>query len=263
MGRVTIPGLYQLKAEHQKILMLTAYNYTMARILDRTQVHMVLIGDSLGMTSLGYSSTLPVTMEDMCRATAAVARGCTQKMIVADMPFLSYQASLESAVLNAGKLMQNGAQAIKIEGAHHLTEIKAIINAGIPVMGHLGFTPQSLFKLGGYRVQAKTEDTACVLMEEARALAQAGVFALVLEMVPAAVAAEIAAELGILTIGIGAGAQTDGQVLVIDDVLGLYDEVKPKFVKRYANLAAEIEIAINGFCQEVQGGIFPDEAHSY
>lgn len=263
MARLNLHSLYKLKTEQKKIAMLTAYQYSIARILDQSDIHMILVGDSLGMTALGYTSTTPVTMQDMISATAAVSRGCEQKFLIADMPFMSYQVAVEQAVHNAGELIKAGAQAVKLEGASHLEAVTAIINAGIPVMGHLGFTPQSVNQLGGYRVQGKTEQAAAVLMEQARRLQEAGVFAIVLEMVPAEVTEKIVEALEVITIGIGAGPATDGQVLVTDDLLGMYDQLSPKFVKKYAQLSADMTRAINHFSGDVQSGVFPNASHSY
>ncbi|HAR62744.1 MAG: 3-methyl-2-oxobutanoate hydroxymethyltransferase [Candidatus Margulisiibacteriota bacterium] len=263
MVRITISDLNNLKEKKQKIVMLTAYNYPFAKIIDKTPTHIILVGDSLGMTSLGYDSTIPVTMEDMCSATSAVARGSASKLIVADMPFLSYQTSIETAVENAGRIMRAGAHAVKIEGAEHIPAIQAIINAGIPVMGHLGFTPQSVNKLGGFKVQGTTAEAVKILVQHAQILKEAGVFALVLEMVPAQAARELTTAIDIVTLGIGAGIHVDGQVLVTDDLIGLFDKFKPKFVKQYTNISKTIEEAITTFNSEVQENQFPNNKHSY
>lgn len=263
MKRTSILDLHKLKEENKKVVMLTGYNFAISNILEKTDIHAILVGDSLGMTSLGYDSTIPVTMEDMCSAVSAVARASKTKFIVADMPFLSYQVSCEKAVENAGKLIQAGAQAVKIEGADYIDTIKAIIKAGIPVMGHLGFTPQSVNKIGGFKVQGNSDEKAQILYNDIKELNEAGVFSIVLEMVPTDVAQKATELSNAITIGIGAGNQTDGQVLVTDDVIGLFDRFKPKFVKRYANIGIDIQNAVNEFAKDVCSGNFPDEEHSF
>lgn len=259
----TIHDLAAWKAQRRRFVMLTAYDYPTARILDEAGVPVLLVGDSVADNVLGYDSTLPVTMEEMLHHCRAVARGAKNALIVGDMPFLSYQVSTEEAIRNAGRfLKEGGAHAVKLEGP--LVELASDIAArGIPVMGHLGLTPQSVHQMGGYRVQARTEEAAGRLREDALALEKAGVFALVLEGIPAPVAAEVTASLRVPTIGIGAGPSCDGQVLVITDLLGLSDRKPAKFVKRYADLRGEIDRAVRTFMKEVEDGVYPDEDHSY
>ncbi len=254
-----------MKQNKQKITMLTAYDYPTAKILDENGVDGILVGDSLGMVVLGYEDTTQVTMEDMIHHIKAVNRGMKQALLVADMPFLSYHMGTIQSVKNAGKLIQEGhAQAVKLEGGQEILEdIKAIIKAGIPVMGNLGLTPQSIHQLGGYIMQGKTEEQVNKMLEDALALESAGVFSIVLEYVPAEVAAFISSKLSIPTIGIGAGVGCDGQILVTHDILGLYQGSTPKFVKRYAEIGIEMEHAVQQYIQEVKQGLFPREEHSF
>ncbi|MBP7829660.1 MAG: 3-methyl-2-oxobutanoate hydroxymethyltransferase [Kiritimatiellae bacterium] len=260
----TAPKIKALKGK-EKIVSLTAYDYAMARLVDAAGIHLVLVGDSLGMTMLGYENTLPVTMDDMIHHTAAVARGVKTALVVGDMPFLSYHASIEQAILNAGRFIQEGgANAVKIEGgAFREPLIHALVQNGIPVLGHIGLTPQSIEVMGGYKVQGRNHAGAQQLLEDARAVEEAGAFALVLEAMPGDLAAEITAAVKIPTIGIGAGPACDGQVLVLHDVLGLYGDFKPKFVKRYAELGAQIVQVVKQYKQEVQTGAFPGPEQSY
>lgn len=262
--RWTAPRIAALKGK-EKIVALTAYDYSTALILDEVGLHMILVGDSLGMTVLGYENTLPVTLEQMLHHTAAVARGVRYALVVTDMPFLTYQVSVEQAIENAGRcLKEGGAAAVKIEGgAFRAPTIRALVENGIPVLGHIGLTPQSIQALGGYRVLGKKPPEAEQLIRDARAVAEAGVFAIVLEAMPAELAQEITAEVPVPTIGIGAGPHCDGQILVLHDVLGLYGEFKPKFVKRYANLGEEIRKAIEQYRKEVTEGTFPGPEHCY
>lgn len=260
---VRISDLFSKKEKGEKITMLTAYNYPYARIMEDTDLDMILVGDSLGMTQLGYDSTLPVKMQDMCSSVSAVARASKKKFIVADMPFMSYQVSIENAVENAGLLIQSGANAVKLEGAEYAEAIKAIVKAGIPVVGHLGFTPQAVNALSGPKLQAKTEELAEKIIHEAKVVEEAGAFSIVIELVPGAVARKITEKSNSIIIGIGAGPDVDGQVLVIDDILGIFDKFKPKFVKRYAELGAEIRKAISDYCNEVTSGQFPSEENCY
>jgi 3-methyl-2-oxobutanoate hydroxymethyltransferase len=248
-----------------RISCLTAYDFTSARLLDAAGIDIALVGDSLGMTMLGYDSTLPVTMDDMLHHSAAVARGVNEALVVADMPFLSYQVSVGQAVENAGRfLKESGADAVKIEGGViRRSVVEALLANGIPVMGHIGLTPQSVKAFGGFKVQGKQPPEAEQLLKDAEALEQAGVFSIVLECVPAELAGEITRSVGVPTIGIGAGPQCDGQVLVMHDLLGLYTEFKPKFVKRYAELGTEYQSAFEAFKQEVRDGTFPTAEHSY
>ena len=263
--RKTILDIKKMKTLGEKITMLTAYDYGMASILDESDIDILLVGDSLGNVVLGYESTLPVTMDDMVRHTQAVARGSQKAMIVADMPFLSYQVSPDSALANAGRLLKEGnAQAVKLEGGReHADIVHKMTYAGIPVMAHLGLTPQSVNQLGGYRVQGKQEDTAEIIMQDAKCLEEAGAFSLVLECVPEKLAAEITAALSIPSIGIGAGVHCDGQVLVVNDMLGMNDRMTPKFVKKYAQLNVDIKNAVKLYIQDVKTSAFPDDEHSF
>lgn len=260
---VTVHDLRAWKAEGRRWAMLTAYDFPTARILDGAGIPVLLVGDSLAQNVLGYETTLPVTMEEMLHHVRAVARGTSEAMVVADMPFLSYQVSVEDGVRNAGRfLKEGGAHAVKIEGpqielTHRLTEL------GIPVMAHVGLTPQSVHEMGGYRVQGRGEEAANRLMEQASALEKAGAFSMVLEGVPADLGGRITSSVQIPTIGIGAGPGCDAQVLVITDLLGLSEGKLPKFAKAYANLRAEIADAARAFAKEVEEGTFPDEGHSY
>jgi len=266
MGKkVTTATFRKMKQNKQKITMLTAYDYPTAKTLDQSGIDGILVGDSLGMVVLGYEDTTRVTMADMLHHVKAVSRGVERALVVADMPFLSYHLGTTQSVANAGKLIQEGqAQAVKLEGGREiLDDVKAIIRAGIPVMGHLGLTPQSVHQLGGYMLQGKTEEQAKIMMEDALALEEAGVFALVLEYVPAELAAMISSKLSIPTIGIGAGVGCDGQILVTHDLLGLYQGTTPKFVKRYAEIGESMKEAFTQYIQEVKQGVFPREEHSF
>lgn len=265
INRKTILDIKKMKIQGEKIAVLTAYDYGMASILDESDIDILLVGDSLGMVVLGYDTTLPVTMEDMLHHTKAVSRGAQNALIVADMPFLSYQISPESALANAGRFLQEAnAQAVKLEGGREYAEIvKKITSAGIPVMAHLGLTPQSIHQIGGYKVQGKKEDAARKIIEDAKILEEAGAFSLVLECIPEGLASEITHSLAIPTIGIGAGVNCDGQVLVINDMLGIYDKFTPKHVKKYANLNLEIKKAVKTYIAEVKHGSFPDIEHSF
>ena len=248
----------------EKIVSLTAYDFATARMLDESGVHLVLVGDSLGMTVLGYENTLPVTMRDMIHHTAAVVRGVKQALVVADMPFMSYQVSIEQALANAGRFLKIGAHAVKIEGGEQRVPlIRALVGNGIPVLGHIGLTPQSIQEFGGFRVQGRTEEAARKLLRDARAIAKAGVFAIVVESVPPKLAARISAAVKVPTIGIGAGPHCDGQVLVIHDLLGLGGDWKPKFAKRYADLGTAARKAIGAYQREVATGKFPGPEHCY
>lgn len=253
------------KEEKQKITMLTAYDYSFAKLMDEAGINSILVGDSVGMVCLGYEDTLPVTMEDMIHHTKAVARGAKNALVVADMPFMSYQTSVYDAVVNAGRLIkEGGAQAVKLEGGFEVTEqIKAIVDASIPVVAHIGLTPQSVNAFGGFKVQGKSEAAAQKLLDEARAVEKAGAFAVVMECVPAKLAAKITEELSIPTIGIGAGAGCDGQVLVYQDMLGLFSDFTPKFVKQFANVGEIVKGAFEGYIREVQEGTFPTQEHTF
>lgn len=257
--KVWPPYLKEMKQRGEKIAMLTAYDALLARLLDRAGIDVLLVGDSLGMVLLGYGTTLPVTMDAMVHHTAAVSRGTVRALIVADMPFLSYQISAPEAVRNAGRLVQEGgANAVKIEGGRPVLEtVTRLVEAGIPVMGHLGLTPQSVNKLGGFRRQAKSKKDAERLIEDAHALEEAGVFSIVLESIPPELGQTVSAELSTPTIGIGAGPHCDGQVLVSYDVLGLTEYSAPSFAKRYAPLGEVISEAAKAYAQEVREGRFP------
>ena len=265
MKKVTIQTLRQMKQAGDKVVMVTAYDATFARILDDGGVDVLLVGDSLGKVVQGQDSTLPVTVDDIVYHTAAVRRGPERAHLVADMPFMSYQASVDEAVRNAGRLMaEGGAEAVKLEGGAEYAEVVSrIVRAGIPVMGHLGLTPQSVHAIGGYRVQGKTDAAAEKLLADAQALEAAGIFALVLEAVPTEVAQQVTEALSIPTIGIGAGAGCDGQVLVCYDLLGFNPDFKPKFVKRFADGYQTLRGAVETYAAEVRGGTFPDDAHSF
>jgi len=263
--KVTTAELRRMKAEGRPITMLTAYDYPMARLVDAAGVDVILVGDSVGNVVLGYTSTLPVTMDEMVHHVKAVARGVTRAMVVADMPFLSYQVSTEEALRNAGRFLKEAeAQAVKLEGGREITDrVRALVAAGIPVMGHIGLTPQAVHQMGGYRVQGRDVATARKLLDDARALEEAGAFSLVLECVPAPLAQLITEELTIPTIGIGAGPFCDGQVLVTHDLLGLYGGFAPKFVKRYAELHGAITRALEEYVREVRERKFPGPEHSF
>ncbi len=264
-GKVTTLKLKEMKQRGEKFTVLTCYDYSTAKLLDQAGIEVLLVGDSLGMVLLGYNSTLPVTMEDMVIHTKAVSRGTKNALVVADMPFMSYQISVSESVRNAGRFLQEaGANAVKLEGGREIAcTIKAINDAGIPVMGHLGLTPQSINKLGGYRVQGRDEETSRIIINNALALQDAGAFAIVLECVPATLAKMVTERVDIPTIGIGAGVACDGQVLVIHDLLGLYSDLSPKFVKRYASLHREIVAAVTQYKDEVKAGKFPGPEHSF
>ncbi len=262
--KVTTLTLRQKKERSEPISMLTAYDYPTALTMDQAGMDAILVGDSLGMVVLGYENTLPVTMEDMLHHCRAVARGAKSAMLIGDMPFMSYQASVDEAVRNAGRFLQNGGMdAVKLEGGHERVDaIRAIVAAGIPVMGHIGLTPQSVHQLGGFRPQGKSALAAKRLLEDALLLEDAGCFSIVLESVPARLGALISKKLTIPTIGIGAGAGCDGQVLVTHDMLGLFERFTPKFVKKYADLHTEMQRAFGAYIADVQARTFPDAAHT-
>jgi len=265
MEKVTVTSLHRMKAEGQMITMLTSYDYPMTRILDETGVDVILVGDSVGNVILGYSNTLPVTMEEMLHHTRAVSRGCTRALVVGDMPFMSYQTGLEEAKRNAGRFLKDaGAEAVKLEGGVNMAEvIKAIVDIDIPVMAHIGLTPQSVHRMGGYKVQGRDEKQRLQLKQDARAVQEAGAFSVVLECVPSSLAKEITSELAIPTIGIGAGIECDGQVLVLHDLLGLLGGFRPKFVKSYVHLPEIISKAVKQYLDEVRARTFPDEPHAF
>ena len=261
----TVLTFKQAKAEGKKLSMLTAYDYSMAKIIDESGVHGILIGDSLGMVVKGEEDTLSVTMEEVIYHTKAVKRGAKNALVVSDMPFLSYQVSIEQAVLNAGRLVkEGGASAVKLEGgANVAAQVKAIVDAQIPVMGHIGLTPQSVNAFGGFKVQGKSEAAAKQLIEDAVLLEKAGAFSIVLEGIPEKVAELITKAVSIPTIGIGAGKHCDGQILVYQDMLGMFSDFVPKFVKQYANLGTIMKEAIGSYVNEVQEGAFPEEKHTF
>lgn len=261
----TVLTALQQKADGDRISMLTAYDFSTARLEDEAGVNMILVGDSLGMVMLGYEDTLSVTMEDMLHHTKAVARGAKNAMVIADMPFMSYQTSVYDAVRNAGRLIKEGrAHAVKLEGGASVSgQIRAITDAQIPVMAHIGLTPQSVNAFGGFRVQGKTEERARQLIEEAKIVEEAGAFAVVLECVPALLAEKITKSVKIPTIGIGAGAGCDGQVLVYQDMLGMYGEFVPKFAKKFADAGELMKNAFKEYINEVKSGAFPSEEHTF
>ncbi len=263
--RITINQIKEMKHRGEKIAMLTAYDYTTAKIVDQAGIPLILVGDSLGTVVLGYGSEIPVTMDDMIHHTKAVARGTKKAMVIGDMPFMSYHISTEEALRNAARFIQEGgAQAVKLEGGVNVAEkVNRIVGCGIPVMGHIGLTPQSVHQLGGHRVQGKTPEAAKALLKDARALEEAGAFAVVLETIPAQLASLITSKVSIPTIGIGAGTGCDGQVLVISDMLGLFTDFVPRHVKQYAKLADIMSSAVTDYYSEVKAGTFPTEAHSF
>lgn len=262
---VTTTHIQAMKEAGQRITMLTAYDAISGRLVDEAGVDMVLVGDSLGMVILGHDTTLPVTMDEMLHHTRAVRRGVQRALVVGDMPFGSFQGSVDTAVNNAVRFLKEaGADAVKLEGGQRVVAaVQRMVKMGIPVMGHIGLTPQSVQVFGGFKVQGRDQDQRQALLADAHALEEAGVFSLVVEGVPADLAAEITRSLTIPTIGIGAGPACDGQVLVLHDMLGLVEDFKPKFVKRYAQLATLTKEAVAQFCTEVRQGTFPDEDYSY
>jgi len=263
--KVTIPMLARMKAEGKKIRMITAYDYPTALLVDRAGIDIILVGDSLAMVVLGHENTVAVTMDEMLHHCRAVARGAKYPLLVGDMPFLSYQVDRREAVRNAGRfLKEGGMDVVKLEGGQEMADtVKAIVDAGIPVMGHIGLTPQSISKLGGFRVQGKSVEAAKKLLADAAALEEAGAFSIILEAVPDRLAKLITERVKIPTIGIGAGPHCDGQVLVIHDLIGLFDRFTPKFVKRYANIFPILTQALEQYRQEVLSGAFPGREHSF
>ena len=261
----TVLTFQQAKENGEKLTMLTAYDYSTAKLIDEAGVNSILVGDSLGNVILGYEDTISVTMEDMIHHGAAVARGAKNALVVIDMPFMSYQTSVYDALVNAGRLMKEGrGDAVKLEGGVEVCpQIKAIVDAGIPVCAHIGLTPQSINAFGGFKVQGKSEAAAKKLLEDSKAVEEAGAFAVVIEGVPAKIAALITEQLYIPTIGIGAGKDCDGQVLVYQDMLGMFSDFTPKFVKRYANIGEVMKEAFQNYIKEVQDGVFPAEENTY
>jgi 3-methyl-2-oxobutanoate hydroxymethyltransferase len=255
-----------MKKKGKKIVMLTAYDAPTAAILSEVGVDMILIGDSVGNSLLGYESTIPVTLDDIIHHSAAVARARPDSLIIGDMPFMSYKVSAEQALENCGLMLQEGgAEAVKIEGGTDpvIDIVRSLVDAGIPVMGHIGLTPQSIFQLGGYRIQGRTAEMAKMLVEQAKKLEEAGAFSMVIELVPSETGRIITESVNIPTIGIGAGPYCDGQVLVLWDMLGLFEDFNPKFVKKYANVRELIKNAVSEYSEEVRNGTFPDSEHSF
>lgn len=263
--KMTILDIQKMKAEGDKIAMLTAYDYPFARMMDKAEIDIILVGDSVGSVVMGYENTLPVTVEDIIYHTRAVVRGTQSALVVADMPFMSYQVDVSEARLNAGRFIKEaGAEAVKLEGGENIAPtIKAIVDMDIPVMAHIGLTPQSIHRMGGYKVQGKKDEQRAQLIADAKAVEAAGAFSVVLEAIPAPLAAEITELLSIPTIGIGAGPQCDGQVLVIHDILGLCEKYSPKFVKKFADVSGQISGGIKDFIKEVKEGSFPTDEHSF
>ena len=263
--RVTITQIKEMKQKGEKITMLTAYDYTTAKIIDEVGIPLILVGDSLGMVVLGYESTIPVTMEEMLHHTRAVVRGTKRTMVIGDMPFMTYHISVDQALGNAARFIQEGgAQAVKLEGGVTVAEkVSRIVSCGIPVMGHIGLTPQSIYQFGGFKVQGKTPESAVRLLKDAQALEEAGAFAIVLETVPTPLATLITQKVGIPTIGIGAGIGCDGQVQVINDILGSFSDFVPKHAKQYAKLADIISTAVTEYDNEVKAGSFPTDKQSF
>ena len=260
MDKVTVPALKEMKGK-EKITMLTAYDFCFAQILDEAGIDIILVGDSVGTTVLGYPTTLPVTVSEMIHHTRAVTKAVKRALVVIDMPFMSYQESIEKAKKNAGKMIkESGAEAVKIEGGERMKDvIKAIVDIDIPVMGHIGLTPQSYHAIGGYKVQKEEKR----LLKDAKAIEEAGAFSIVLECVPRQIAKRITEEISIPTIGIGAGPDCDGQVLVVHDLLGLLGDFRPKFVKQYARMRDLVKESVAEYIEEVRKGIFPDDSHSF
>jgi 3-methyl-2-oxobutanoate hydroxymethyltransferase len=265
INEITSSVIREMKRRGEKITVLTAYDYPTAYILDEAEIDIILVGDSLGMVVLGYDSTIPVTMDEMIHHTKSVSRAVKRSLVIGDMPFMSYQCSSDKAIYNAGRFLKEaGAHGVKIEGGREVAEItQRMVQAGIPVMSHLGLTPQSVHQLGGFKVQGKDERAAQRILEDAKILEEAGSFSVVLECIPVELARKITDALHIPTIGIGAGVHCDGQVLVLHDVLGLFERMKPKFVKRYAELGVEIKDAVKKYAHEVRTGVFPDAEHSF
>lgn len=263
-NRITIPGIMKMKLDRQRITVLTAYDFPFARLVDAGGVDIILVGDSAGVVVAGHDTTLPVTMDEMLYHVKAVKRADPKALVVADMPFMSYQTGVEDACRNCGRMIkEGGAEAVKLEGGSNMAHvIRAVSSIDIPVMAHIGLTPQSIHRMGGYKVQGRN-DQAERIMDDAFAVQYAGAFAVVLEGIPSTLAAEITAELAIPTIGIGAGPSCDGQVLVIHDILGLCEKYSPKFVKRYADLAPIISAAVSNYVADVRSGEFPKEEHSF
>jgi 3-methyl-2-oxobutanoate hydroxymethyltransferase len=260
----TVQDIINMKKEKKKISVITSYDYTLASLCDRAGIDVMLVGDSAGMVMLGYENTIPVTMDQMCMFTEAVSRARKNSLLVADLPFMSYQASIEDAINNSGRLIKAGADAVKLEGGSIMAEtISAIVDIGIPVMGHIGLQPQTTMLSEGYKVQGKTKDSAMKLIEDAKELEDAGVFSIALEMISHEVGQIISESVNIPTIGIGSGVNCDGQVLVVQDLLGMYDKIKPKFAKRYMNLSEDIVKSLEEYRTDVESGSFPAKENSF
>ena len=260
----TVQDIIKMKKEKKKISVITSYDYTLASLCDKAGIDVLLVGDSAGMVMLGYENTIPVTMDQMCMFTEAVSRGRKDSLLVSDLPFMSYQASIEDAINNSGRLIKAGADAVKLEGGSIMAEtISAIVDVGIPVMGHIGLQPQTTMLSEGYKVQGKTKDSAMKLIEDAKELEDAGVFSIALEMVSHEVAQIISETVSVPVIGIGSGVNCDGQVLVVQDLLGMYDKIKPKFAKRYMNLSEDIIKSLENYRSDVESGDFPTKENSF
>ncbi|MEK9681768.1 MAG: 3-methyl-2-oxobutanoate hydroxymethyltransferase [Nitrosopumilus sp.] len=256
----SVQDIVNMKKEKKKISVITAYDYTLASMCDKAGIDVMLVGDSAGMVMLGYENTIPVTMDQMCMFTEAVSRARNNALLVADLPFMSYQASIEDAINNSGRLIKSGADAVKLEGGSIMAEtISGIVDVGIPVMGHIGLQPQTTMLSQGYKVQGRTRDSAIQLIQDAKELEEAGVFSIALEMVSHEVAQIISETVSIPTIGIGSGVNCDGQVLVVQDLLGMYDKIKPKFAKRYMNLSEDIVKSLEDYKSDVESSKFPAE----
>ena len=254
----SVQDILKMKKEGRKISVITSYDYTLASLCDKAGIDVLLVGDSAGMVMLGYENTIPVTMDQMCMFTEAVSRARTNSLLVADLPFMSYQVNIDEAIKNSGKLIKAGADAVKLEGGTTMAEtISAIVDVGIPVMGHIGLQPQTTMLSQGYKVQGKTKDSALKLIDDAKELEEAGVFSIALEMVSHEVAEIISETVNVPTIGIGSGMGCDGQVLVVQDLLGMYDKLKPKFVKRYMNLSEDIVKSVENYKKDIESGTFP------
>ena len=260
----TVQDIINMKKERKKISVITSYDYTLASLCDKAGIDVLLVGDSAGMVMLGYENTISVTMDQMCMFTEAVSRARKNSLLIADLPFMSYQASIEDAINNSGRLIKAGADAVKLEGGSIMAEtISAIVDVGIPVMGHIGLQPQTTILSEGYKVQGKTKDSAMKLIEDAKELEDAGVFSIALEMVSHEVSQIISETVNIPIIGIGSGVNCDGQVLVVQDLLGMYDKIKPKFAKRYMNLSEDIVKSLEEYRSDVESGAFPAKENSF
>ena len=256
----SVQDILKMKKEGHKISVITSYDYTLASLCDKAGIDVLLVGDSAGMVMLGYENTIPVTMDQMCMFTEAVSRARTNSLLVADLPFMSYQVNIDDAIKNSGRLIKAGADAVKLEGGTTMAEtISAIVDVGIPVMGHIGLQPQTTMLSQGYKVQGKTKDSALKLIDDAKELEEAGVFSIALEMVSHEVAEIISETVNVPTIGIGSGIGCDGQVLVVQDLLGMYDKLKPKFVKRYMNLSEDIVKSVENYKKDIESGTFPGQ----